>query len=311
MFPIVLLIIGLFGLWFSGEIIIPAAKRIARRLKISEVVIGLTVVSIGTSIPEISTNLTAGYSTLAGIDASGIAIGNIIGSNLSQITLVLGLVGFVTVMKISERSLKRDGLMMLFALILMMLASIDLRISRFEGIFLVSVYLIYLFFLLKEEKIFVTKKKIEKKPILLDLLVVVGGVVLVVYSADLVVSNGVNIARTFGIREALIGIFVGLGTTLPELTISLKAALQKAGGLSIGNLIGSNITDPLLSLGLGSSLAGFSVAKQTLIFVIPFWLVGTLIALLLLFNHVNLNRKESGVLILFYLLFLYIQFFIF
>lgn len=311
MVPFALLLGGLIGLWVGGEIIVSAAKRIARRLKISEAVIGLTIVSIGTSIPEISNNITAGYNTMIGLNASGIAVGNIIGSCLAQITIIIGVIGFIATMRISHHSLKRDGAMMIFALVLMFLTAIDGIITSYEGILLVSVYLIYLFFLLKEEKIFITKKKTGEKPIWLDSLLVLGGALLVVISANFVVSNGVEIARMIGIKEALIGIFVGLGTALPELTISLKAVLKKSEALSIGNLIGSNITDPLLSLGLGASLSGFTVSQQTLFFDLPFWLVGTLIAFLLLKNHVNLNRAESSVLIIFYIFFIYLQFIIF
>jgi len=305
------LVLGLLGLWIGGDIIIPAAQRIARRLKISEAVIGLTIVSIGTSVPEISSTVASGLKTLSGTDASGIAVGNIIGSCLSQITIVIGIIGFMATMYISKRSLKRDGLMMMAALLAMALAASDLFISRLEGMLLIALYLAYLVFLLKGEKIFVKSKKgVDRKGAIKDAVMILGGAFIVVISADLAVSRGVEIARLFNVKEVLIGIFVGLGTTLPELSISLKAAHEKSGALSIGNLIGSNITDPLLSLGAGASISGFSLISQTLIFDIPFWLVGTTIALLLLYNHTNLNRAEASILIVLYLFFLYLQFFI-
>lgn len=307
----ILLILGIIGLWFGGGIIIPAAKRISERMKISEIVIGLTVVSIGTSIPEIATNITAGYSNLQGVEASGIAIGNIVGSCLSQITLVIGIVGLFATMYITHRSLKRDGFMMIFAILAMTLAAIDLHITQLEGMILVGIYLAYIIYLLKGEKIFVKTRRPSAKhhKNILDLVLILVGTTIVVIAATLTVNNGVTIAKALGAKEALIGILVGLGTTLPELSISLKAALEKS-KLSIGNLIGSNITDPLLSLGLGASIAGFSVTKETMIFAVPFWLIGSIIALLLLHNHANLNKNESAVLILIFTLFIYLQFFI-
>lgn len=305
------LILGLFGLWIGGDIIISPAQRIARRFKVSEAVIGLTIVSIGTSVPEISNNLTSGFSNLAGMEASGIAVGNIVGSCLAQITIIIGIVGFFATMYITERSLKRDGLMMMAALMAMTLAASDLVITRLEGFILVATYLTYLIFLLRGEKIFIkTKRKMDHKENLKDVLIILGGVLIVIISANLVVKNGVQIARILGVREVLIGVFVCLGTALPELSISLKAAFEKAGALSIGNLIGSNITDPLLSLGAGASVAGFSLVNQTLIFDIPFWILCTGIALLLLYNHTNLNRAESSILIILYGFFMYLQFFI-
>ncbi|MFB6089229.1 MAG: sodium:calcium antiporter [Candidatus Aenigmatarchaeota archaeon] len=307
-----LIILGLFGLWFGSDIVVSGAQRIARRLKVSEVVIGLTVVSIGTSIPEISTNLAAGYNKMMGIDASGIAVGNIIGSCLSQITLVIGIVGFFATMYLKKRSLIRDGFMMMFALFVMLLASSDLIITQLEGFVLVSIYVIYIIYLIDKEKLFVQSKKVEgKKGAIVDVVKILLGAGIVVFAADLVVKNGVGIAQTIGIREALIGILVGLGTSLPELSVSLKGVFQGSGGISIGNLIGSNITDPLFSLGLGSLLAGFTVSSSTLFLEFPFWIIGTAMALLLLHNHTNLNRNESLVLIIFYVFFLYFQFFIF
>lgn len=310
--PFLLIILGLFGLWLGSDIVVSGGQTLARRMKISEVVIGLTVVSIGTSIPEISTNLASGYNKLMGIDASGIAIGNIIGSCLSQITLVIGVVGLFATMYLQKKSLIRDGFMMVFALFAMLLASADLVITQLEGFILASIYIIYIVYLVDKEKIFVKSKKIEeKKSIIVDVVKVLVGALIVVISADMVVKNGVGIANTIGIREALIGIMVGLGTSLPELTVSLKGVIKGSGGISIGNLIGSNITDPLLSLGLGSVLAGFTVSSSTLFLEFPFWIVGTSIALLLLHNHTNLNRNESFVLIIFYIMFIYFQFFIF
>jgi cation:H+ antiporter len=295
----VFVFLGVLGLWFGSDLTVSAAKNI----------VGLTIASIGTSLPEIFTNVMAGFSILQGVDASGIAVGNIIGSDLGQITLMLGIVGMFATLHITRRSLRRDGTMMLVALALMFLASVDGYVSRFEGVTLVSVYVIYLGVLLRQEKLLekVRSHKKGRGNIPLEALKCFTGIAIVIYAADLVVGNGVSVAVEMGVSNSLIGIFVGLGTSIPELSVSVKAIMRNAGYLSLGNLIGSNITDPLLSFGLGASIAGVNVSKDVIQFDFIYWLVSTLIVLLLLFNHMNLNRKESSVLILLYLLFIYLR----
>jgi len=303
---------GLLGLWFGSDFAVEAARRIAVKLKVSDLIIGLTITSIGTSLPEISTNILAGFSTLAEKDASGIAVGNIIGSDLAQITLLLGIVGFLATLTIPMRSLKRDGFMLFIALILMYITAIDGHVSRGEGVILVLAYIIYLIYLLNQERVLENKKiksKSEKRDykIGIDLIKTIVGLTVVVVSAYLIVENGVSMALQIGITESVIGIFVGLGTSIPELTVSLRAIKERAGELSLGNLIGSNITDPLLSFGLGASVAGVTISQNVLQFDFVYWMAATAIALSLLYNHMNLNRKESSVLIILYLLFIYLK----
>jgi len=303
---------GLLGLWFGSDFAVEAARRIAVKLKVSDLIIGLTITSIGTSLPEISTNILAGFSTLAEKDASGIAVGNIIGSDLAQITLLLGIVGFLATLTIPMRSLKRDGFMLFIALILMYITAIDGHVSRGEGVILVLAYIIYLIYLLNQERVLENKKtksKSEKRDykIGIDLIKTIVGLTVVVVSAYLIVENGVSMALQIGITESVIGIFVGLGTSIPELTVSLRAIKERAGELSLGNLIGSNITDPLLSFGLGASVAGVTISQSVLQFDFVYWMAATAIALSLLYNHMNLNRKESSVLIILYLLFIYLK----
>lgn len=300
--------LGVLGLWWGSDYAVDAAKRIASSLKISEIVVGLTIASIGTSLPEIFTNLAAGYSTLHGEDASGIAIGNIIGSNLGQITIILGILGLLGTFEIDGRALRRNGLMMVMALLLMFLSCVDGHVSPVEGITLAGIYLLYLLYLIREEKVFSKVRVHEhKSSLLIDLIKVFLGIVAIIFSANLVVGSGVTLATESGVPESLIGIFVGLGTSIPELTVSLRALGKKQGHLSLGNLIGSNITDPLLSFGLGAAIAGVSVSSKVLYFDFPYWFFATVIALLLLLNHLDLNKKESTVLISLYLFFIYLR----
>lgn len=316
MFPFLLeafwILIGAAGLWLGSDIAVDSARKIASKLGVSELIIGLTIASIGTSLPEIFTNVMSGIKIYQGIDASGIALGNIIGSDLAQVTLLLGIAGFIATLKLSKKSLKRDGMMMFIALFLMYLVSSDGYVTQWEGIALVLIYLLYLIYLVNQEKIVSRVRERNKEGsnpsnLIVDMGKCLGGIIIVIYAANLVVTHGVILAHKLLITESLIGIFLCLGTSLPELSVAIRAISKKAGQLSLGNLIGSNITDPLLSFGLGASIAGVNVSPEVLGFDFIFWLFATAIALLLLFNHLDLNRKESSILILLYIMFLYFR----
>ncbi len=301
------IILGLLGLWFGSDIVVDNARDIAKNLGVSELIVGLTITSIGTSLPEISTNLAAGFSTAAGRDASGLAVGNIIGSELSQITIILGIAGFMATLTTTKRSLRRDGIMMFIALLLMYLACIDTRVSREEGMILVLVYLTYIGLLLIQERVWgkFRASREPKKNIIWKTVLILFGVLIVVCSANAIVDNGVLLVEEVDITESLIGLFIGFGTSIPELSVTVKAVSKKAGSLSLGNLMGSNITDPLFSFGLGASIGGVNVSDSVLAFDFVYWAMATLVALLLLFNHLNLNRKESSILIILYVFFMY------
>ncbi len=303
-----LVVAGIIGLCIGSDIVVLAAKRIANRLQISPLFVGLTIASIGTSLPEIFTNLMVGFSNLQGTDASGIAVGNIIGSNLGQITLILGIVGLFSTLHIDKRAMRRDGFMMFIALFLMFLVCFNGSVSRIEAVSLIVVYFIYLGVLIKQENV-IEKIELQKEKgsLLIDFLKCMAGILVIVYAADLVVANGINLASAAGVTDSLIGIFVGLGTSIPELSVSLRAIMKDSGRLSLGNLIGSNITDPLLSFGLGATVSTVTVTSQILHFDFIYWMAATLIALLMLSTHMDLNKKESAILILLYVLFIYLR----
>lgn len=303
---IIFIIIGIIGLWFGADIVVGAAQRIAKKIGISELIIGLTITSIGTSLPEISNSITSALNNLQGIESSGIIIGNIIGGNLVEVTMLLGIVTMFAVLHTTHKSLFRDGLMVLAAIIIFYLFSLDGIVSKIEGIILILIYIGYIIYLSRAEKVINTK--IKKENPLLDFLIIVIGLAIVIYGAKFVIENGVILAKQLNVIEAFIGIFIGIGTSLPELSVSIKAAIKQSHYLSLGNLLGSSITNPLFAIGTGAAISGFIVSKITLIYYFPFLIFATLIALLMLFNNMNLTKKEGVVLILIYLLFIYLSF---
>ena len=302
-----LIFLGILGLWFGSDYVVAALQRMSRRVKISELFLGLTIASIGTSLPEIFTNLMAGLSTLKGVDASGIAVGTIIGSTVGQITLVLGIVAFFATLSLPNKSMKRDGIMVFLSVIFMFLASFNGIVSKIEAIILISIYILYLLFLLYQEEVFTKVAETPKTSLIMDLLVISVGILAVVYSSKLIVSNGILLANLLNIDKTIIGIFFGLGTALPELTIALMAVYRGSKTISLGTLIGSNITDPLFSFGIGAFIAPIFVTMSTIFFDLPFLAFSTLVALFLLFEKRKLTRYDGSILVILYLLFLYLR----
>lgn len=304
------LILGIIGLLISSNLVVRGAKNLANFFNVSELFIGLTVVALGTSLPEIAVNIMSGFNNLKGIEASGIAIGNIIGESLNLFTFGLGLIAIISTVIISRKFFNRDSVVLLVTVVIFFVMALDFRITRFEGITLILIYFIYLYFLHHHEKIS-PKKGGRKKPAhpFLDFSLLSGGLVLVLYSSSTVVKNGILVAESFGVPETLIAIFViSLGTSLPEVTVSLYSAIKKSYQLSIGNLMGSVTCDMLLTLGAGASIAGFNVEKKLVFFDIPFLFFTLVIALLLLRKGGRLLKWEGAILIFIYLIYLSLKF---
>ncbi|BBM82153.1 calcium/sodium antiporter [Candidatus Uabimicrobium amorphum] len=302
-----LIFLGVGGLIYCSDIIVNAATRMAKRLGISKMVIGLTIVSIGTSLPEIATNLGAGVAIRMGLTSSGIAVGNIVGSQICQITLILGIVGLLATLRPDGKALIRDGIGMIIAILALFIASWDNHISQLEGAILSLMYIVYLAYLLystKPPKDTVKQTSELPNQLFRDIALVVFGCIFLIFSSALVVNNGVAIAKALNVPDYMIGLFIGLGTSLPELAISVAGIRRQALEISLGNLIGSNITDPLLSLGLGASISGFAVSDKVLTIDIPILLVITLTALFMLNNKGHLGRFQALFLVAFYLLFM-------
>lgn len=314
---IIILMAGLVGLWLGSGLAIDFGKKIAEALRISTLIIGLTVTSIGTSLGEIVTNIVAGFGRLQGIDTSGLAVGTVIGSNISLITFVLGFCGLFTVyyMEHNKNSMSRDWTMLFFAIGLMFLFGFDDgKIDYVEAGILILTYGIYIFMLFKKEQVFekVAESKNNKHVLRLffDLAMVFIGVIIVIYSANLVIGNGISVANKFSINKELVGLLIGFGTSLPELTISLRALYMGSHGLSIGNLIGGGITDPLLSLGTGALISPLIVDSEALFFDIPFLFISTLLAWLFFKRGGKLDKFEASILVGMYFIFVWLKFFV-
>ena len=220
--PLILLILGLIGLWIGAILIIESAKKLAVRIGISQTLIGLSIISIGTSLPEIMTNVISGIGKAHGTELSGIAIGTNIGSCLTQITLIFGLTSLFGKIHAKKKILKRDGLMVLFAIALMFLMGLDGIISRVEGFLLIVIYLSYLFYICKDEHV-ISKVNEEfnhkdtRAANIRTFIFMLIGIFLLLYASNLVVDNAVALSEAWGVAQSFIGVMiVGVGTGLPE-----------------------------------------------------------------------------------------------
>lgn len=315
---ILLLFLAVASLLTAADFFVKGAQGLARRAGIAEVVIGLTVVSIGTSLPEILVTVTAswGASTTEPL-MSDFAIGNIYGSVLVQITLILGLVVMFKPLDIRPSWLRRDGLLMLLSVILLSIFLwTDHVLQRWEGAVLVSSYVLYIIWLLTHSKeiqedememVEETARKERGWSTAAYFVMVVFGLAIAVYAANQLVGVASELAISMNVPHAVVGTTISaIGTSLPELGVALMAA-RRSQGVAIGTLIGSNITDPLLSIGLGAILNPMAIASSggmLLNIIVPATILGVVLSLMLMWSDFKFNRNEGLVLCAFYALFI-------
>jgi cation:H+ antiporter len=296
-YSLLLICLGLAGLWIGSELVVKGATIIAKRMGLSETFIGLTILSFGTNFPEIMVTLTGAVQTLQGIDTTDLVVGNIIGSSMSQISLVLGLAGLLRIFKIKRKEIISNGLMLIASTLLLFFLAIDGTISLSDGLVMVLFYVAYFFSLRKTTGISKIKGHIRRflhpqsvTPVL-QLLI---GFLIIVKSSDLVLDHGVILAEINGVNQMIIGIFlIGLGTSLPEFVVSVSAAIKGSGDLSIGNLIGSNIVGVLVALGGSAFISNWSIQRSMATFDIPYLLFTSVVVVLFLLTKQKLERKES------------------
>lgn len=301
--------IGIVILWLSAEFLIRTAQDIAHHLGISETFIGLTILSIGTSLPEIGAHIAASTKILQGTDLSGIAVGTNVGSNIFQITVILGIVALFMKVKASKKFLDNDYLVMLGSIGLLFVFCLDGKLSRFEGAFLIIAYLIYLYRLGEVEN-FVGKigHNPDKKVAIIKSLLLPLWILGLWISSNLVVNNAHTLSINLGVSDTLIGVLItGLGTALPELASAIIALKNKSSSMSIGVLVGSNITNPLFGIGIGAVISKYTIGSSLIRYDIPMWFFFSIIALLFFWRRGKIQKKEAVILISCYIVFAFLR----
>jgi cation:H+ antiporter len=313
-FTVVLLVIGLVCLVGGAELLVRGAAAIASRLGISPIVIGLTVVAFGTSAPELAVSVNA---SLGG--KSDVAFGNVVGSNIVNILLILGLSATVGALAVTQRIVRLDVPILIGVSFVALLMGIDRKFSRIDGIILVSAAIVYTVWLIRTsraegkeidaeytEAIDILEEGVVKLPLLTQVLFVLGGLVVLVLGSQLLVNSATKIAESFGVSELVIGLtIVAIGTSLPELATSVMASVRGERDIAVGNVIGSNLFNIMLVLGMSSIVSsnGVAVQQSAIRLDIPVMIGATIALLPICWNGFQIKRWEGFVLVAFYVLY--------
>ena len=298
---VIILLVGFIFLVKGADWFVEGAASIARKLGIPQLIIGLTIVAMGTSMPEAAVSITAALQQNAGI-----TIGNVVGSNILNIFIILGITALITNVKIQKSTIRYEiPFMILITIILMICGMTDMKITFIEGIFLwilFIAYLVYLFIMAKNGETQEEEKDISVWKCLIFILI---GGILVVKGSDFAVSGASAIARYFGMSERFIGLtIVAFGTSLPELVTSVTAAKRGNAGIAIGNIVGSNIFNILFVIGTTSLICNVPFESKFLVDTI----IAIIAGLILWFGtmkHQEL-RKPCGIVMLLCYMFYFI-----
>lgn len=297
-----LLFLGLLGLWGGTLLTIRGAIQLSERYGLSHGFVGLAVLAVGTDLPELVVALSGSAQQLQGIEASGVIVGAAFGSAVTQGTLVLGVAGLFGYLRVAPRMVRRDGLILMLSIGLAAALTADGAVTRLEGLVMVLAYAIYFVALVQAEQKR-GEKALESPPDgrLPAPLAIALGLVMVTLGAHAVVTEGIAIATALGMSQTLLGVlFVGTGTSLPELALSVRAATQKHASLSVGNVIGSNIFDLLVPVGVGAAIHPLVVSNETVTFDFPALALTTSALLFFLIRRQGLQRQEALALLALY-----------
>ena len=304
------LVVGLILLVFGGDVLVRHASAFAIKSEVPPLIVGLTVVSIGTSSPEFFASLQAVWT-----GANGIAVGNVIGSNIANLGLALGLTAIIKPMVVDRRVLGIDLPLMVFVTLLFGQLALDGQFNKVDGVVLLIGLIGYILFQIRRSKDIEEKEefkevkegaKIANKSYAYLVLLMTLGCVMLYVGSEAFIDGASSIAKQLGVSDLIIGVtVVAFGTSVPEIVASLAAALKGQEDLSIGNLVGSNIMNILLVLG-GSSLVGnLTVDPQVMKFDF-WWMLGTAALLYpILKIGKNISRFEGSIYVVCYLTFIY------
>lgn len=293
-------VVSLAVLLLGGDLLVRGASALAQRLGISALVIGLTVVAFGTSAPELVVSLRAALSGY-----SDISIGNVVGSNIANVALILGMTALFRPLSVQSQIVRFDAPVMVVASILLLVAARDNLLSRPEGILFIGAlvaYLGYSFWQSRREDKDVKEEfdhtlKIENRSLLVASAMGLGGLVLLIAAGHFMVQSAVEMASFLGLSEATIGLtVVAVGTSLPEMATSLIAARKGNADMAIGNILGSNIFNILGILGISSLVFPLSTIGVTRI-DLGTMLILAIVLIPFLFTRMRLSRIEGGLLL--------------
>lgn len=298
---------GLTLLYFGAEWLVSGSSSIALRLGITPLIVGCTVVAFGTSAPELVVSIAA---VMGGND--DISVGNIVGSNVANLALILGTAALIRPMHVQSNVIRREYPIMLGASILLIVLGYDGFLSRTDGVILLSAmacYIGYMIWIARAEMAQGKEVTFEELDDIdpnrgsnkVDLARVVLGIIGLAVGAQLMVNSAVNIAQSVGVSDLIIAIsVVAIGTSLPELATSVVAAMREEADISVGNVVGSNVFNSLLVLGAAAAIAGIKVGTDVIRW--DFWamLIVTVVVWPIMWTSRTIKRWEGAVLLVGY-----------
>lgn len=305
-----ILIIGFILLIKGADFFVEGASGIAKLLKVPPLLIGLTIVAFGTSSPEAAVSIKAALQ-----NNSGIAIGNVVGSNILNITGIIGITTLISPLTVERETVKKEIPFTLLSSILLLVLVMDISLQGFttntltrgDGLVLAAFFAIFMYYLFEVARN--TRETIDEDMIFCpktmgkNIVFTIAGLAGIIFGGDLVVKGGTTIALTLGMSETLVGLtIVAFGTSLPELITSVTAALKKHSDIAVGNIVGSNIFNILFVLG-SSSLISTMPVDSSMYFDLIIMIIFTVILLIFSRTHHRISRFEGGILVLCYIIY--------
>ncbi len=303
---LILFIIGLAALYIGADLLIRGASRLARDLGVNALVIGLTVVAMGTSMPELLVGV------VASVRGSGdIAIGNVVGSNIANIALILGIGAMIRPIRVQMRLLVREVPLMILATMAFYVLALDQSLQRWDGAILLVGFVAYTLYLLKGARLEPPAIEVEYQKFVPSggtlsshILLTVLGLGTLLGGAQMVVSGASEAARFLGISELAVGLtVVAIGTSLPELATAIAASVQDEGDILVGNVVGSNVFNVLAVLGTSSLARPLDIAQSVIFVEAPVMIVVSILLLPFVWSTLRVTRSEGVILVAAYVAF--------
>ena len=325
---IIILLLGFVLLVKGADIFVEGSSTIAKILKIPPLIIGLTIVAFGTSAPEAAVSITAAIN-----GQNGMAMGNVVGSNIFNLLMVVGISGFIKNLSVDKAIISKEFPFLILISVLLFVLTIDVSLqgsltnilSRGDGLVLLMFFIIFMYSLLKSalnsmnnpsleetsisfdsasidyDNDILTKEKTNSKVLIKNILASIIGIILIILGGNMVVKGASNIASFFGVSDQLIGLtIVSIGTSLPEFVTSIIAAIKGESSIALGNVIGSNVFNILFVLGASATISPMFI--DPLLFIDTLFMIGiTTLTYLFSIRKKDINKIESSILVLLYI----------
>jgi cation:H+ antiporter len=309
--PIVLFVLGGVGLILGAELLVRGASRLAVAAGLSPLVVGLTVVAFGTSSPELAVTVGSAY-----LGEAEVALGNVVGSNIFNVLLILGLSALIAPLVVAQRLVRLDVPLMIGVSLAMLLLALDGSIGRVDGALLFGGVVVYTVFLIRQSRRETAQVRAEydeafaapasRSAMPRNVALIVGGLVLLVLGSQWLVGAAVQTATALGVSQLVIGLtIVAAGTSLPEVATSILAAIRGERDIAVGNVVGSNLFNVLAVLGLGSLVApdGVPVPAGALTFDLPIMIAVSIACLPVFLTGYTIARWEGAVFLGYYVVY--------